>query len=116
MKSAHFQRKPQFGAVAFSRFVLAVLILGGSLTLVCRAQQTDEQQGVDQGNYNIKQSIEFGYRFIDITGNLQTYNTMVNLQDGPRLLNFTIEMRSLDNHGTFFDRFFFTNSGYEGDP
>jgi hypothetical protein len=41
---------------------------------------------------------------------------MVNLQDGPRLLNFTTEMRSLDNRGTFFDRFYFSNFGYGGDP
>ena len=116
MKSAHFQRKLEFGAAGFSRIVLAVLILSGPFALTSGAQQTDEQLGVDQGNYNIKQAIEFGYRFTDISGNLQTYNTMVNLQQGPRLLNFTMEMRSLDNHGTFFDRFFFTNSGYEGDP
>lgn len=43
-----------------------------------------------------KQAIEFGYRFTDITGDLQIYNTMFYLLDGPRLLNFTTEMRSLD--------------------
>lgn len=116
MKSANFQRKLDFGAAEFSRIALAALILSCPFALTSEAQQTDEQLGVDQGNYNIKQAIEFGYRFTDIGGNLQTYNTMVNLQQGPRLLNFTMEMRSLDNHGTFFDRFFFTNSGYEGDP
>jgi hypothetical protein len=116
MNSANVQRKVKFGPVGFSRFVLAALILSGPFTLMCGAQQTGEQQGIDQGNYNIKQAIEFGYRFTDITGNLQTYNTLVNLQDGPRLLNFTMEMRSLDNHGTFFDRFYFSNFGYGGDP
>jgi hypothetical protein len=116
MNSANVQRKPKFGSVAFSRFVLSVLILSGPFVLTSGAQQTEEQKGIDQGNYNIKQAIEFGYRFTDITGNLQTYNTMVNLQDGPRLLNFTTEMRSLDNRGTFFDRFYFSNFGYGGDP
>jgi len=116
MKRANLQKKPKFGTMAFSRFVLAVLILSGPVAMTSEAQQTDEQKGIDQGSYNIKQAIEFGYRFTDITGNLQTYNTMVNLQDGPRLLNFTMEMRSLDNRGTFFDRFYFSNFGYGGDP
>jgi len=116
MKTTNFQRTLTSGAVKSSRFVLAVLILTGVFVLTLGAQQTEEQKGIDQGNYNIKQAIEFGYRFTDITGNLQTYNTMVNLQDGPRLLNFTTEMRSLDNRGTFFDRFYFSNFGYGGDP
>jgi hypothetical protein len=85
-------------------------------TPVVDAQQDDEQKGIDQGNYNVKQAIEFGGRITSISGDLQTYNTMVNLQDGPRLLNFTTEMRSLDHRGTFFDRFFFSNFGYGGDP
>ena len=80
------------------------------------AQQPEEQKGIDQGNYNIKQSIEFGGRLTSVTGNEQTYDTMVNLQQGPRLLNFTTEMRSLDHRGTFFDRLYFNNFGYGGDP
>jgi hypothetical protein len=80
------------------------------------AQQEPEQKGIDQGNYNIKQSIEFGGRLTDISGDTQSYDTMVNLQQGPRLLGFTLEMRSLDHHGTLFDRFYFNNFGYGGDP
>jgi hypothetical protein len=80
-----------------------------------RAQQDDEQQGVEQGNYNIKQSVEFGVRLVSITGNQNVYDTFVNLQQGPRLLGFTTEMRSL-NHGTLFDHLYFSNFGYGGDP
>jgi len=71
---------------------------------------------VDEGNYHIKQSIEFGGRFVDVTGNTQSYDTFVNLQQGPRLLGFTTELRSLDHHGSLFDRFYFSNFGYGGDP
>ena len=91
-------------------------VIGLLLAPEAEAQQTNEEKGIEQGNYNIKQSIEFGGRITSISGDLQTYDTMVNLQDGPRLLNFTAEMRSLDHHGTFFDKFFFSNSGYGGDP
>lgn len=86
------------------------------LVTPARAQQADEQSGIDQGNYNIKQSIEFGYRFSSVNGSEETYDTMVNLQSGPRLLAFTTEIRSLDHHDTFFDRLYLSNFGYGGDP
>jgi len=80
------------------------------------AQEPDEQKGMESGNYNIKQAIEFGGRITSISGNLQTYDTMVNLQEGPRLLDFSTDIRSLNHRGTFFDRLYFSNFGYGGDP
>src|ERR1700745_3390211 len=84
-------------AVLFLRagLMFAVFCVSASL-----AQQVDEQKGIDQGNYNIKQSVEFGYRFSDVIGDRQTYNTFVNLEQGPRLLDFSTVMNSLDHHGT----------------
>ena len=85
---------------------------------VVRAQQEDEgqQKGIEQGNFNIKQSVEFGGRFTNLSGDFQAYNSFVNLQQGPRLLGFTTEMQSLSHHGTLFDHFNFNNFGYGGDP
>jgi len=83
---------------------------------VARAQEEQELTGVDQGNYNIKQSIEFGGRFVSVKGDTQTYDTFTNLQQGPRLLGFSTEMTSLNHHGTLFDRLSFSNFGYGGDP
>ena len=80
------------------------------------AQQAAEEQGIDSGNYNIKQSVEFGYRFTDFTGSQATYDTFVNLQQGPRLLDMTLEMRSLNHQGLVFDRLYLSNFGYGGDP
>ena len=96
--------------------LLFLLCLGCLAAPMSRAQEVEEQTGINEGNYNIKQSIEFGYRFTDVNGSQQTYDTMVNLQQGPRLLGFTTEFRSLDHHGTFFDDFYFSNFGYGGDP
>jgi hypothetical protein len=90
-----------------------VLLLG---LCAARGQQEEEQQGIDQGNYNIKQSIEFGGRFVNVTGDSQSYDTFINLQQGPRLLGFTTEIRSLDHHAAIFDRLNFSNFGYGGDP
>ena len=90
-----------------------VAFLGGN---AARAQQAAEGEGIDSGNYNIKQSVEFGYRFTDFTGNQGTYDTFVNLQQGPRLLDMTLEMRSLNHQGAMFDRLYLSNFGYGGDP
>src|SRR5271165_1939117 len=98
------------------RFLLFLLGIGNILVPGIRAQQADEQTGIDQGNYNIKQSIEFGYRFTSVNGSEETYDSMVNLQQGPRLLGFTTEIRSLDHHDNFFDRLYLSNFGYGGDP
>ena len=99
-----------------ARFLLLGLMLVAFFAADSLAQQLDEQKGIDQGNYNIKQSVEFGYRFSSVAGNEQTYDTFVNLQQGPRLLDFSTDMNSLDHHGTLFDHFFFSNFGYGGDP
>jgi hypothetical protein len=92
-------------------FLLLTLFFGPSV----RAQD-DEQKGIDQGNYNIKQSIEFGGRLTSIGGDTPTYDTFVNLQQGFRLLGFTVEMNSLNHHGEPFDRLYLSNFGYGGDP
>ncbi len=103
-----------------TRAARSIGLLSISLYLVAgpvlRAQQAEEQKGIDEGNYNIKQSIEFGGRFTSISGDPQAYDTFVNLQQGPRLLGFTTEMYSLNHHGTLFDRLYFSNFGYGGDP
>jgi len=116
MRNMNSTRKSEFHTLMAS---LTLVALAALLTLglpAARAQQDDEQKGIDEGNYNIKQSIEFGGRFTSVGGNFHTYDTFVNLQQGPRLLDFTMEMRSLDHHGTLFDSFYFSNFGYGGDP
>lgn len=98
---------------------LLLLLFVATLPLAaakCSFAQQPEPEGMEAGNYNIRQSVEFGYRFTDVTGSQQTYDTFVNLQQGPRLLDFTTEMRSLNHQGTFFDRLYFSNFGYGGDP
>ena len=116
MRNLDFTYKSEF----LPRFAsLFLLVLPALLTLAVPAsfaQQGEEQKGIDQGNYNIKQSIEFGGRFTSVGGDFQAYDTFVNLQQGPRLLGFTTEMRSLNHHAGLFDRLYFSNFGYGGDP
>jgi hypothetical protein len=96
--------------------IFLAALWGFSVVECPAALAQEEQSGIEQGNYNIRQSVEFAYRFVDNAGDLNTYNTFVNLQQGARLLDFSTEMRSLKHHGTFFDRLYFMNFGYGGDP
>ena len=95
---------------------LAIFVAALFLSCAARAQGPDESKGIDAGNYNIHQSVEFGYRASEINGNLNTYNTFENLGSGVRLFNSTFEMRSLDHHGFLFDNLSVSNFGYGGDP
>jgi len=97
-------------------FVILMVVL--FLSPVARAQDNSEQPspGTNSGNYNIHQTIEFGYRSSNINGNLNTYNTFENLGSGVRLLDFDFQMHSLDHKGFLFDTLTFNNFGYGGDP
>src|SRR5277367_992842 len=97
-------------------FVILMVVL--FLSPVARAQNNSEQPspGTNSGNYNIHQTIEFGYRSSNINGNLNTYNTFENLGSGVRLLDFDFQMHSLDHKGFLFDTLTFNNFGYGGDP
>jgi hypothetical protein len=97
-------------------FMAEVVLLLFVAVTAAWSQQAAEGDGIDSGNYNIKQSFEFGYRFTDFTGSQATYGTFVNLQQGPRLLDMTLEMRSLNHQGLVFDRLYLSNFGYGGDP
>jgi hypothetical protein len=97
----------------------AIFIVALFLSPAARAQaQVDsgESKGINSGDYNIHQTIEFGYRSSNIDGNLNTYDTFENLGAGLRLFDFDFEMHSLDHNGPFFDDLTFSNFGYGGDP
>lgn len=55
------------------------------------------------GNYTINSSIEVGYRWVDVGGNEDRYRSDLNIRDGFRVLDFTLDMRSIDPSGALFD-------------
>src|SRR6516164_4228871 len=97
-------------------------LLTVALSLACAGSvgaQTAPQQpteGIDSGNYNVRQTIEFGYRSTDVNGNQANYGTFVDLQSGVRLFEQSLDMRSLNHDGLLFDSFSMYNFGYGGDP
>jgi len=75
-----------------------------------------EPDGMTHGGYLIHSSAEFGYRSNDVTGSGEMYDTLVNLQTGPRLLEQTLSMHSLDHQGLLFDDLYLNSFGWGGDP
>lgn len=98
------------------RLALVVLAAVALPVALCAQEASETPQGVNRGNYNIQQSIELGYRFSDFTGNTAVYDTFVNLNQGPRLFNQSLQMRSLDHNGYLFDDLYMNSFGYGGDP
>jgi hypothetical protein len=75
-----------------------------------------ESDGVIRGGYAIRSSAEIGYRTNDVTGSGDMYDTLVNLQTGPRLLDQMLSMQSVDHQGLLFDDLYLNSFGWGGDP
>jgi hypothetical protein len=97
-------------------FAVQAALLCCLLPAPARSQSSGESAGKNSGNYNIQQTVEFGYRDSLISGNLNNYNTFVNLNTGVRLFDYTADIRSIDHRGILFDNLSFSNFGYGGDP
>ncbi len=111
-------RKTMCGALSLAT-VMAILI-----PAEMRAQQyygvdttaTQERNGSEVGNYQTSFDFVVGYRFVGTNGNTSMYDTLVNLQQGPRILQQDLSMRSLNHDGYIFDRLNMSSFGYGGDP
>ena len=117
----------EFGSTSWRKHCLwlacamAFLLVPGAARAQDEGQSKDkseleEPEGITFGDYNVRQSIEFGGRITSFTGDQAAYDTFVNLRQGPRLLGMTLEMNSLDHNGLFFDHLSMSNFGYGGDP
>ncbi len=80
------------------------------------AVDTESNEGQTFGGFEVKQSAEFGGRISDFTGSQAMWDSLVNLGTGPRLLEYTLDMRSPNHTGKLFDDFSFSNFGYGGEP
>ena len=75
-----------------------------------------ESDGITSGGYQIHSSVELGYRSTNVTGSTDMYDTLVDLQSGPRLLNQSLSMQSVDHQGLLFDDLYLSSFGWGGDP
>jgi hypothetical protein len=75
-----------------------------------------QPDGITSGGYLIHTSVELGFRSTDVTGSGDMYDTLVDLQTGPRILDQTLTMQSVDHQGLLFDDLYLNSFGWGGDP
>ncbi len=67
--------------------------------------------------YVIHQSVDFGGHIVTQSGSGAMYDTLVNIQSGPRLLDSSFQMVAVNPaHALLFDRLSSNSFGYGGDP
>ena len=96
--------------------ILAIILQSAFLGVAAGQAVGASPEGVDSGNYNYQGSFDLGYRFVNTNGNSSLYNTFVDEQQGPRLLEQTLSMRALNHQGILFDTLFLSSFGWGGDP
>ncbi len=118
-------RRPGSRAIVLRPALVLMMLISGS-TLVSSTlwaqsssaapDSSSEPEGIDSGGYRIHSSIELGYRYNNTTGSNDMYDTLVNLHSGPRLLDQTLSMQSLDHQGLLFDDLYLSSFGWGGEP
>src|SRR5258708_18872229 len=73
-------------------------------------------RGEDIGDYNMTSSIETGYRFYTVAGNVGKYRSDVNFRNGLRVLGGSFTLNSKDGHGHYFDELVLNVQGLGDDP
>jgi len=76
----------------------------------------DGSEGIDSGAYHYQGSFDLGYRFVNDLGSQSLYDTFVDERQGPRVLDETLNIRSLNHQGVLFDNLFLSSFGWGGDP
>ena len=98
-------------------------IAGGSavgvllMTGVAAAQNPAPDAPAVQSHYVVRQSADLGGHIVGISGSGSMYDTLVNIQSGPRVLGETFQMEAAP--GTkhlLLDRLSAMGSGFGGDP
>jgi len=116
-----YRRSKSRIAIAPAAFLCAIIALA-SETLVAQAPTASPtpaapaEDGINSGGYQIHSSVELGYRSNNVTGSTDMYDTLVNLQTGPRILDQTLTMQSLNHQGFLFDDLYLNSFGWGGDP
>jgi len=92
---------------------LAALLISANAA----AQDATPAKGTIQGGFAIHQSYDLGGHIADYSGSDSIYDTLVNLQSGPRILNQSLEMHAVGKTKfPLFDTLSTSSAGYGGDP
>lgn len=96
----------------YQRIVLLAALVAGT-SVRGRAQ---EPKQLNLGGFLTQGSVTAGYRFADIKGRREEYQTLFNLRDGFRLMDFNVFGRAETKGTRFADDYSLTVGGLGGDP
>jgi len=99
-----------------SRICGLVLLALGLMASGFAQSDSNQNDGRVINGYQVNQTIEVGGRIVDAEGSQAVYDTFVNLHSGPRVLDYSLRLHSIDHSGKLVDDLSWTNSGYGGDP
>ncbi|MEO8051744.1 MAG: hypothetical protein ABI833_15100 [Acidobacteriota bacterium] len=80
------------------------------------AKAPDSKNPLTWGGFENTGSVTFGYRFTDVSGYQPKFQELINLRQGPRLLDFSLFGKAKDGENRFADDYSLTASGIGGDP
>jgi hypothetical protein len=107
---------PTFGT-SITRVAEALGLVILVLTTGAAAQDAKPPKETIKGGYVIHQSMDLGGHIADYSGSRAMYDTLVNLQSGPRILGHSLDMHAVGKTPhPFFDTLMMSNTGYGGDP
>ncbi len=100
--------------------ILLVLLLAAAVlaqpTVAPTTEPVGTTRGEDHAGYNILNSLELGYRFRRVDGNLGRYRSDINFGNGVRLLGSSLAVQSREGHGRYFDHLSLNTQGLGQDP
>jgi hypothetical protein len=105
------------GAIGVAILFVTAGIAAGQNPAPPVALPAPETQIAAPNGYAIHQSVDFGGRMAGIAGSGAMYDTLVNLQSGPRMLGETFDLHALPGKKhTLVDSLSAIGSGFGGDP
>jgi hypothetical protein len=99
-----------------TKITIVIAMLAGSLLAQDSAKPQDSVTPLSWGGFQNTGSATFGYRFTDVSGYQPKFQELINLRQGPRLLDFNLFGKAQDGENRFADDYSLTGSGIGGDP
>ena len=107
----------RIAAVALGAALSMAALAPPSLAQAASGQSPQSDEGVSTGGYTVHSSTEVGYRFHERSGSPGMYETLVDLHQGPRVLNGDLSMQAQTPEGALlFDQLSISSFGWGGDP
>ena len=106
-----------FSACQLVRISESIGLAALLLSTCAVAQSTVAPRQTTEFGYTVQQTYDLGGHIVDYSGSGPMYDTLINLQAGPRILKQSMQMNAVPgSKHLLFDKLFTASTGYGGDP